>query len=178
MDRENPRHPLKQLWAAANASDQDAFIEAFGEWFLVGQLKEVPEESWSYQTLQTRTVSDPDAVVPVVLEEDFDAVAIRKRPGRPFKDQVYVGRSETNDICIPSRDVSKVHAVFDLKGNPEGLVLTDVGSSNGSSVNTEQALKDVKVNVVSGDQVSFGDRSCQVLHVDQLYSLLCRAKWN
>jgi hypothetical protein len=57
--------------------------------------------------------------------------AIRKRPASPYEDTVTIGRAAENDIVLPYRDVSKLHAYF-TRGADGGLRIHDNGSSNGT----------------------------------------------
>lgn len=47
--------------------------------------------------------------------------------------QYHIGRSEDNEICLPSSKVSKQHALIIVKGSQAAIV--DLGSSNGTFVN-------------------------------------------
>jgi len=47
--------------------------------------------------------------------------------------QHHLGRSEDNEICLPSSKVSKRHALIIVKGSQAAIV--DLGSSNGTFVN-------------------------------------------
>ncbi len=46
---------------------------------------------------------------------------------------VFIGRNENNDVCLPSLRVSKRHASIEKRA--ERVFLTDLGSTNGTSVN-------------------------------------------
>lgn len=60
-----------------------------------------------------------------------------------------IGRSSTNDICIPEHHVSRQHAVINYR---DGIfVITDLGSANGTFVNDEQVNEPFPL--FSGDQI-------------------------
>lgn len=60
-----------------------------------------------------------------------------------------IGRSESNDICIPERHVSRRHAVINYR---DGIfMITDLGSANGTFVN-DQKLTD-PFPLASGDVI-------------------------
>ena len=105
--------------------------------------------------------------VPVQRTELFQVV--RHPPGRKYltlnfeagphagsefvirKRSVTVGRSLDNDLVLDSPDVSRRHARLDLNG--AALMLTDLGSTNGTKVNG----RPVKVRAIAaGDEVAFG----------------------
>lgn len=57
-------------------------------------------------------------------------------PGSSFyieKEEVFVGRDQSNDMTIPDPEISRRHAHFLLK--PEGAYIEDLGSTNGTFVN-------------------------------------------
>lgn len=65
----------------------------------------------------------------------------------------YTGRRPDTHLPIPSRTVSKIHAQIDARG--EQLVLTDLGSTNGTFLNGERIFGDAKLR--DGDLVQFAD---------------------
>jgi hypothetical protein len=65
-----------------------------------------------------------------------------------------VGRVKENEISIPKPSVSRKHAV--IAQTPEGYVITDLDSGNGTFVNDER-VKTRKLE--EGDRVRFGDRA-------------------
>ncbi|HVO30389.1 MAG TPA: FHA domain-containing protein [bacterium] len=75
------------------------------------------------------------------------------------KDTVTIGRVSTNDVSLNDKKVSRNHATLELK--EAGLLLRDLGSSNGTWVNgqkiSEAFLNDLDVVVIAGYrlQISF-----------------------
>jgi len=65
-----------------------------------------------------------------------------------------IGRASDSDIVIAESSVSKRHAL--LSRQPEGLVLIDLGSTNGSFVNGVQAPPDEVVWLADGDVIALG----------------------
>lgn len=64
---------------------------------------------------------------------------------------VTIGRSTTSDIFLDDVTVSRAHAVIEMR--PEGFVLKDSGSLNGTYVNNVSvSSKDLN----SGDQIQIG----------------------
>jgi hypothetical protein len=67
-----------------------------------------------------------------------------------------LGRSRSNRISIDDPTVSSIHAAITL--NPSGsVVLTDLGSSNGTFVNGVPIVSGDKTIIRSGDRLRFGE---------------------
>jgi PAS domain-containing protein len=64
-----------------------------------------------------------------------------------------IGRVPDNEICVPTPSISRKHAVIAL--TPDGYVLTDLESGNGTFVN-EQRIKMSKLK--DGDRIRLGNR--------------------
>jgi serine phosphatase RsbU (regulator of sigma subunit) len=79
----------------------------------------------------------------------------RLRVDRPT---LTLGRSSTNDAFLPDRTLSRVHARLDQK--PEGLVLTDLGSRNGTQLNGSRIVEPVLVR--AGDRIVLGETTIEV----------------
>jgi len=66
-----------------------------------------------------------------------------------LKKNITVGRDITCDIMIPNRQVSRRHATFSR--SPEGVILEDLGSKNGTHLNGQ--IIDTSVLLKDGDIV-------------------------
>ncbi|TET33787.1 MAG: FHA domain-containing protein [Planctomycetota bacterium] len=55
------------------------------------------------------------------------------------RDEITIGRSSKNDLCLPDAAVSRKHALIH-KGD-KGFVIEDLGSSNGTFVNGEKVTQ-------------------------------------
>lgn len=105
---------------------------------------------------------------------------VEKSHRNAWQRRISVGRAKNNDIIIRHHTVSKLHAHF-LFGmlaklrqlHPSAdLLLSDVGSSNGTSVDGQRLKEGDVVPVSSGNQIKFGDVGCQLLDETQLYRKL------
>ncbi|MFN7987687.1 MAG: SpoIIE family protein phosphatase [Thermoanaerobaculia bacterium] len=79
----------------------------------------------------------------------------RFRVDRP---SLNLGRSSTNDVFLADRTLSRVHARLDQK--PEGLVLTDLGSRNGTQLNGARIVEPTVVR--AGDRIVLGETTIDV----------------
>ena len=71
---------------------------------------------------------------------------------------ITIGRSDVNDIVLPTGKVSKRHARLDV--TPHGLVLTDLKSTNGTYLNGRKVIAPVLVG--EGDHIHVGEFSVEV----------------
>ena len=65
-----------------------------------------------------------------------------------------LGRVEGNDIVLPDSSVSSKHALLEIKS--EGVYLTDLGSTNGTTINNHRIQTNTKIMLHPGDQIAFG----------------------
>ena len=80
-------------------------------------------------------------------------------PGQPersveLKSTATIGRTVENDIALTSEGVSRRHAL--LLTRPDGVILIDLGSTNGTFVNGVQALPQQQVRLTDGDLITIG----------------------
>ncbi|MFP4057386.1 MAG: FHA domain-containing protein [Candidatus Brocadiia bacterium] len=68
-----------------------------------------------------------------------------------------IGRSRSNDLVVPDRGVSNRHA--EIRQSPEGFVLVDAGSRNGTYLNGRLVLREA---IGPGDQIRMGKTLIQV----------------
>lgn len=79
----------------------------------------------------------------------------RLRVDRPA---LTLGRASTNDVFLADRTLSRVHAR--LEQRPEGVVLTDLGSRNGTQLNGVRISDPVLLR--PGDRISLGETRIEV----------------
>ena len=75
-----------------------------------------------------------------------------------------LGRSSSNDICIPDEELSRNHCLFEVDGDA-GVSVTDLASANGTYVNGE-SIGARSVRLKAGDQISVGETSLKVVSPD------------
>lgn len=79
----------------------------------------------------------------------------RLRVDRPA---LTLGRASTNDVFLPDRTLSRVHARIDR--HDSGVVLTDLGSRNGTQVNGLRIEQPVRLG--PGDRIVLGETAIEV----------------
>lgn len=84
-----------------------------------------------------------------------DEPARRLRLDRP---SLTLGRASTNDVFLADRTLSRLHAR--LEQRPEGVVLTDLGSRNGTQLNGTRILEPAVLR--PGDRISLGETRIDV----------------
>jgi hypothetical protein len=94
------------------------------------------------------------AVAKFVIDGEQNEKTLRFAPGQ----RLNVGRTRENDLALEDGSVSKQHAA--LYFNPPGmggeLVVSDVGSSNGTFINKERLGYGNASAIKEGDMVGFG----------------------
>lgn len=125
----------------------------------------------------TATLDIPQESVDSPAATNAPLPALASRPRRPelipidqqdeqpislIRTIVTVGRTRNNDICIPSRAVSRDHARLLVTKN--SVTVVDMGSVNGCFINDERVNRQ---KLRDGDLLRIGDRSFRfVSHAD------------
>ena len=172
----------------AKSMTADAFNARYNHPFLFG--REVLEEEFRFSTLVTEdskiaarpslseTVSGPASTTsmnPPPMTDVFRirhwVIAVKKPPAAPAQDRIFLGRSETNDICVPHKTVSKLHAYFqrDAAVAAAKWQVVDTGSANGTKHNGLRIPPRAKVTIVDGDTICFGRCVFQWMTARSLY---------
>jgi len=107
---------------------------------------------------------------------------VEKSDRNTWKSRISVGRAKNNDLVFRHDSVSKLHAHFFVhatvrRGHPtEELMLSDVGSANGTLVNgrTVDEGEEHAVAVKAGDRIHFGEVECDLLDAGSLHPKLKR----
>lgn len=84
----------------------------------------------------------------------------RRREVRLHDGVVAVGRAETCQLRIPAETVSRQHCQIEVSGKE--VVLTDLGSSNGTLVNGEKVADD-DIDLKAGDKIMIGPATFTVV---------------
>lgn len=85
----------------------------------------------------------------------FQVARVKKRPGsNPFKSMITIGRADHNDIQVKAGEISKFHCY--LTTGPDGVSITDAGSTNGTTVNGAPLVPKQPHKLAAGDEVALG----------------------
>jgi pSer/pThr/pTyr-binding forkhead associated (FHA) protein len=110
-----------------------------------------PEDAGASRALPSDTAERlgvPGAGAELVVlgpdEKPRERIAITRAP-------VTIGRLSTNDVVLADPNVSRRHA--ELRHEPSGWVLADLGSTNGTLVNGKLAKEHA---LADGDRIAFG----------------------
>jgi hypothetical protein len=162
----------------AKSMSADAFVARYNHPFLFG--REVLEEEFRFSTLVTDQETSLDAVKKPQPSPATDGlkirhwvIAVKKPANAPAQDRIFLGRSETNDISVPHKTVSKLHAYFqrDTAVTTKWQVV-DTGSANGTKHNGMRIPPRAKVTLVDGDTICFGRCLFQWMSPRSLYDRL------
>jgi FHA domain len=78
---------------------------------------------------------------------------LRKRPGHPFPDMIFLGRTRACDLTVDLPTLSKMHAYFTRSG---AWAITDQRSTNGTFLNDQRLAGGQSTPLVDGDRLAFG----------------------
>jgi hypothetical protein len=81
---------------------------------------------------------------------------LKKRNLAANPDKVTVGRSETSDLVFQNKLVSRHHAYFVVPPDRQKYLLVDLGSTNGTFVNTNRLKPNDPCELSAGDEILFG----------------------
>ena len=181
----------------------EAFAARFPHPFLFG--REVLEEEFRFSTVVTdekslsldalreslkrgdeppRAGSAAVAALPPEFADGDDVLRIRhwvipvkKPPEAPAQDRVFLGRSETNDLCVPHKTVSKLHAYMQREAAPSARwFIVDTGSANGTKHNGLRLPPRAKAPLLDGDTLVFGRCVFQWISARSLYERVSALK--
>ena len=95
----------------------------------------------------------------------------RRRLQIELKDQIRVGRADADSGIKPELDltndngaelgVSRMHTV--IQASEQGLVIIDLGSTNGTSLNASLLSPQLPYALSNGDEIRFGDLLVHIL---------------
>jgi len=83
-------------------------------------------------------------------------IPLEKRDIDSSERMIFVGRSANNDIVLPNKMVSKLHAYFSKVPGSGVTQLVDMNSTNGTYVNGTRLAPSVKSSLQDEDVISFG----------------------
>lgn len=73
----------------------------------------------------------------------------------PLRPVLRVGRHSTNDIVLSDASISRYHSEIEVR--PNGIMITDLGSSNGTFINNQRLDPNSQAFVRPGEQLRIGN---------------------
>lgn len=129
-----------------------SFASNYPHPFLLG--REVLEDEFRFRTLITE--ASREMTTEGYLEIRHWVIPVKKPEGAPAKERVFIGRAESNDICVPHITVSKLHGYFVNDTEESRWSVVDTGSANGIKNNGVKVLAREKVPLNDGDVLMIG----------------------
>ena len=97
---------------------------------------------------------------------------VEKTARNPYRERVYLGRAQANDIILEDPGISKSHAFFAKRDDGE-WTLTDVGSSNGTTLRDHEIKPHDPIVLPAQVNILFGSSYLVVyMNAARFYALL------
>jgi hypothetical protein len=156
-------------WAANLGPDE--FRQQLGPFVLMQRPVEgvLEQVSLSLRSGPTIGMSKQSRLVPEVLAmlKAFDSLKVASLPNLDASRALYVGRVPECELCVDEPSVSKKHAVLRWDAGARTCTLQDLGSTNGTYLNTRRLGEQLEP-LSDGDALSFGDAQFLYFHADTL----------
>ncbi len=174
-----PRH-LDVYRQELRALGRDAFMRRYPNPVLVSQKSNPGDPDVGFFTDQidgeelqrlvqaAKTMEGPPPGSP---NDEGRVYFVAKRPGGPFQERIGVGRTRNTDVWLPYPSISKYHAYFTREAD-DRYYLTDVGSSNGTSIAGKALVAKTPTLLEDGAELAFGPHAFRFLGPDGFCDLL------
>ena len=83
-------------------------------------------------------------------------IPVTKSEANSAERMYFVGRAPNNDIVLPNKMVSKLHAYLCQVPGSQAYQIVDMNSTNGTFINGRQLLPSLKQRLEDADTLSFG----------------------
>lgn len=166
---------VREVRALAGNLSDDEFRRQIGPFVLIRPppdpvVARVALRLGAQRTRLSRSSGDSKILMAELLQQ-FDDLAVATLPPIQGNDELQVGRLPDNDLVIDDPSVSKRHALLRWDDLAQRCMVTDLGSRNGTLVNTEY-IRDQNSLVLDGDMLSFGDAQFCFLETPSLLAML------
>lgn len=167
---------MKQLRAMAQSLSADAFHEQLGPIALIEQRKNLALQddlASGSSEIGPTSIVNPELVMArmLLLALETEDLHVATLPPIRSCDELSVGRQPDCDLPVDDESVSKRHALLRWDEGQHCCTLRDLGSTNGTFVNSASPIEK-EVVLEDGDIVSFGDVAFWFLLTETLYSRL------
>ena len=169
---------IDEFVEAVQDHDRGGFVTHYPHPFLLLFLE--AEESRGEWSFKTTTISSKKINMARMLDENglaltkdsdrYRIFGVVKSAGNPWQERISIGRARNNDIVLPHKSVSKLHAHF--VQDPKGLHLADAGSRNGTRINDRKISSGKLEKPVPGDEITFGGITLKLVEPGELYDLV------
>ena len=149
---------------------KEGFAARYGRFFLVVTDPNQLEEMSLFVNTATR---DSSVVVRSQRAERAAYLPIMESRGKETPPRYEVGREPPCHVVLAHHRVSKIHAFFTY--NAGMLSLTDIGSKNGTRLNSAPLTAEEEVPVDLGDTIEFGPVATALWGLDDLIAALSAA---
>jgi pSer/pThr/pTyr-binding forkhead associated (FHA) protein len=105
----------------------------------------------------------------------IEVYPLAKKPGASFADMITIGRTPNNDVVLRDVTVSRFHAYFRHRVDPQGVekwLVADAGSRNGSELAGTALEARREREVHSGAPVRIGDLELTFFVASELFDVL------
>lgn len=173
---------IETLLPLVCSTTREEFVKEHSHPYLVLYLDDFDttsnKQEWSFKTdtisswhNDVEHMTTGDGVTLSKRASRYRVYGMVKATDSPWADRISVGRARNNDIVLPHKSVSKLHAHFST-GDDGGIVLSDAGSRNGTRINSHRLLDGAPVPTSPGDLLTFG--AVALTHFDPggLYDLV------
>ncbi len=150
---------LEDLQRRAERAGPEAFLARHKDPLLVrldergGKDEPIP---WAFAQPPPPTGTNPTAQRAVPVAGGLATVhEVVKVSGSGPRDTVLVGRGADNDVVLEEKSISKVHVA--IKRIPDGYLLVDQKSRNGTRLNGQKIPANADTPLKSGDVIHLGD---------------------
>lgn len=140
--------PVESEKAQEEAADESEAAEIPVGDGIESEFKATPEQALEEPVQPVEIHEEAPTLARLVPQAGGDELVVRKGDNS-------VGRRPANDIVIPDPFVSGSHAV--IAASDGDFTITDLGSTNGTTVNGEKLAPNAPRELSDGDEISFGE---------------------
>jgi pSer/pThr/pTyr-binding forkhead associated (FHA) protein len=148
---------VQDLIRACTEMDREAFSSQLGGPVLIA---EAPRTGFSFTRGATTLKRDPTKPRfhrdELLQENQRPVLPLRQRRPGP-QAQITIGRDRDNDVVVADPTISSRHAAFGQNVQTGTITLQDLGSTNGSWVNSRRLVAGRAITLFDGDTLILGD---------------------
>jgi hypothetical protein len=168
---------VREVRAFAATLEKDEFGQQVGPFVLIRRPPEVQLQRAAMQHTAETTIIGSHKKASLMRElllmvRHFDDLAVCALPPVADGSEIIVGRGSECDLVLDDPSVTKRHAVLRWDTARRQCAVEDLGSTNGTFVNSEPIERGQKIKLSDGDSVTFGDAEFLYFLSDSFYAQL------